>query len=219
MHVPPTLLLIVAPANASPTQTYILQPAGPWETWTPIALGFAQFCVLAWITWYVFVDGSRQKVAEREATWYHKIVVDHSIQAMSGFFAIATKALCVCSIDLLQLADAKTEAAYDQKIRETLAAFKKSLAEMRNDVSGRLAFFDAKTHSSFLARTDRLEDEIALWFDAYKKAQAYDHRTSLPEVLNSCQSELLGIIKQYEFNQWGWPRKHRRKTATAAGYQ
>ncbi len=206
-----TLLLIVAPVSASqPTQTYVLQPAGPWETWTPAAISLAQFLVLAYISWHVFVDGSRQKVAEREAIWYHKIVVDHSIGSMARFFDEATKLLCLCCTDLQMLINSKAESEYDKRISRALAEFKESLTAMRNDISGRIRFFDERTKTAFLQRADQLEDEITLWFDTYKRANAYDHRDSLPHVLNSCQIELLGIIKQYEFNEWGWPRGHQK---------
>lgn len=200
----PTLLKTAALTGPpSPCQQLILEPAkGFWETWIPVALSLVQFFALAWLTWYVFIRGAKQRTAERQANWYHKIVVDHSIVVLADFFATANGILCGCTERLPGLTGVATEKEYDIEVRQTIADFAEKLRLMRDALSGRLAFFDGNMTESFLERADRFEDAVTIWFDAYKRAKPFDQRDSLPKLLIDCQNELLGIIKGYEFSTW-----------------
>jgi len=180
--------------------------------WLPVGLSFLQFVGLAYLTYHIFASGARQKVAEREAKWYHKIVVDYCIDLMATFFDATRSALCDCAIELPKLEAAEKHGEFDTLIRRTLADFKRKLHTMSTDASRRISFFDAEAEKGFLERVDRLEDEIAAWFDSYINGQPFDQRASLPRALSACQNELLEIIKSYEFSEWGWPlRKVRSK--------
>jgi hypothetical protein len=175
---------------------------GVWVTWAPVTLSFLQFCGLAWLTWYIFVRGTKLKTAERKANWYHKIVVDHSIRVLAEFFDGTKEILCNCTERLPGLTGQATQTEYDALVRSTIAEFADRLRLMRDDLSGRLSFFNSKVTERFLERADRLEDDVTDWFDAYKRARQFEQRDSLPKLFIDCQNELLGIINQFEFDTW-----------------
>jgi len=184
--------------------------AAPIAAWLPIALNLIQFLLLCGLTYYVFAKNAQQKVAEREANWYHKIVVDHCIDLLASFFQRETQILCECIVELDQFRVSKQEEDVDKLIRGTLANFKARLHTLNADASGRLSFFDKYSEQRFLNRMDKLEDEVTEWFNIYKNAQPFDNRCSFPHILTECQNYLLETIKSYEFQTWGWPIKKRR---------
>ena len=197
-------LLLSAVLGNSPCEQLVLKPAdGPLVTWAPIALNLIQFMCLAGLTYYIFARGSRQRVAERKAKWYHKIVVDHCVEALREFFRDSETLLCGCSLELSKIDPGNQPEKFDQLIQGALANFKAKLHAINMDASGRISFFDEATTKLLLARVDKFEDDVAAWFDQYKKSQPFDHRTSLPRLLTKCQNELLEIIMNYEFSTWG----------------
>lgn len=202
-----TFLLNAALATAPCADPPVPPGKTPLEIWLPVGTSFLQFLVLAVLTYYIFARNARQKVAEREASWYHKIVVDYCIGLMSEFFVQTSEVLCKCAIDLPNLRGAGNQQQFDELIRRTLANFKRELHTMTSDASRRLSFFEASLSERFLDRVDRLEDEVAGWFDNYINGQPFDQRSSLPRALSACQNELLEIIKSYEFSKWGWPSR------------
>jgi len=196
------------PPCVSPTVIYT--SGSRLEIWLPVGLGFLQFVGLAYLTYHIFASGARQKVAEREAKWFHKIVVDYCIDMMAAFFDLSRAALCDCALELPKLQAAGKHAESDALIRKTLADFKRALHTMSTDASRRISFFDEAAEKRFLERGDRLEDEITAWFEAYVNGQPFDQRASLPRALTACQNELLEIIKSYEFSKWGWPLRRKK---------
>lgn len=189
------------------------QPAPPlapkyWVTVLPVVMNFLQFLLLAGLTYFIFANNARQKVAEREANWYHKIVVDYCIDLLGLFFRRESDFLCdaIMRVEAFQRAGKEDDAG--SLIRSALGEFKGRLYSMSSDTAGRLSVFEEAPVELFMRRSEKLEDDVTKWFDTYKKSQPYDRRDSLPRTLTDCQNELLRLLKSYEFETWGWPLPH-----------
>jgi hypothetical protein len=197
------LLIINFAQSPAPVPKY-------WVMLLPIVMNFLQFLMLASLTYFIFVNNARQKVAEREANWYHKIVVDHCIDLMGSFFRNQSDFLCEASVNAEAFRHAGKDQEADDLIRATLGEFKGKLYSMSGDIDGRLGFFELALGRAFVSRTEQLEDDVTKWFDTYKKSQPFDQRDSLPRALTVCQNDLLRLLNSYEFETWGWPLRSRK---------
>jgi hypothetical protein len=101
----------------------------------PTAVGFVQFLLLFFLTVYTFRNAAIQKVAEREATWYHKVVVDFSISSVTNFVEQ--------SIPLLEsmLREAEQNPSYNLKVRDGISKFKSRLSRLLDGLQRRIECF------------------------------------------------------------------------------
>lgn len=187
-----------------PCPQIIVQPAPSfWATWAPAIINVIQFAGLAVLTLFTFSRGSKQKVDEREAVWYHKVVVDHALAAMADFFFQSQILLEERTNKLKELSGATFQQEFDETVSKTLAEIKSKLHQMSLDIAGRLAFFNTAPTRDFLKHADNLEDEIAKWFDTFKRAEPFLERKSLPQILRDSQIVMFSVLRDFEFKSWG----------------
>ena len=171
--------------------------------WTPTAINFAQFLLLASLTYYIFRKNYRQKTMERQAQWYHRLVTDFAIGKLTEFAESASSALTHIAKEVAKLkAIAAPRGAIDIAIQRGLGDFKNSLYSTMALVSGRLLVFDKKLEQSLVDHCTDLEDGVTEWFNTEAAATTGEHPEKLLPLLNDWLSMTLKLIRDYEFEQW-----------------
>jgi hypothetical protein len=181
-----------------------------WQSYTAILLSLVQFLILAVITILVFWSNATQKIREREATWYHDIVVDHAIERLKGLFGDLQQLL----LQAAETVDGLRQSDVDEAHKQTIAAVrdaKRIIFQLRSEMGFRLSVFDPDLEQLFTRDLERLENEIVEWFGKQPDRRCYDASESLPAILSGGQVRLLRILMQVEFTNWGftWPWSRR----------
>ncbi len=194
---------VAAPAGA-PTVARV-------DNW-PVILVPAFFSLIqVFLLVYTFRENSRQKVVERQATWYHQIVVDPCIEHLEKFTTSSKDDLLATCCKLRELGQPKqNREEADQLIRKCLAKFQKDVLLVDLALTGPLSMFEGSPVRLFSARLDQLEADVSGWFEHDSRAEPWEHRSSLPVLLTNCQNELLRLLFSFEFEEWGWPAPKRR---------
>jgi hypothetical protein len=171
--------------------------------WVPIAIGAIQSILALALTYYIFRNNSKQKVAERKVAWFHKVAVDPSIEKCFAYFGpelnvLETAALECESLKYVQ----QDEVALGVAVKARLKDFKGRLRPVRNGASDLAMVFDAELRQSIFDRFNQFEDDVSNWFDKLQSSGASDPRASLPNMVTSCQSDVFRILREHEFKIW-----------------
>jgi hypothetical protein len=188
----------------------IFQESPWWQPYVPTVVGLVQFLILAFITVFVFWSNSAQKIRERQAEWYHKVVIDHAVYQLKELFGHMQKNLLAAAeqVDAFRL-------AHMDKAREhskvAIGDAKKTIFDLRSEMSFRLSAFDPALEQTFTHDLETLENDIVKWFTTQAEKKCYDASASLPEILASGQIRLLRTLMRKEFSTWGfsWPWSRR----------
>jgi hypothetical protein len=194
------LALILNPClPAQPQVVFVRLPL----SWMPIAVGAAQSVFALCLTYYIFRNNAKQKIAERHATWFHKVAVDPSVGKCFDYFGAEVSLLEAAASECERLKYAAgNDPAMDGVVRARLKEFRGRLRPARNGVSDLASVFDAHLRQTIFDRFNKFEDDVAGWFDNLQSSNAVDPRSSLPTVVTSCQSDILKILKDYEFEKF-----------------
>jgi hypothetical protein len=155
------------------------------------ALGFVQFVFLFCLTVYTFRSAAKQKLAERKAAWYHKVVVDFSITNVSDFVERS-----IPKLESL-ITEMHSFPGYSNDVRDGFAEFKGDLSALLDALQRRLECFPKSPVRDVSAIFLGLEDEVAEWFDP-----AIFDRQDVRRTLNRFQGNVLGRLRDFEFNSW-----------------
>jgi hypothetical protein len=206
--VAPCLLLILQqkPFIQKPPDILFLEQ--PFN-WLQIAVSIFQILFLGFLTIYTFRSGARQKLAERRAAWYHKLVVDPMITKISEFFEKAEVTLCGAA-ELAESHRAEAKKGIGTDAKKKIATFKKSLYEISRDLQYRLSPFGSDHEKKVSDLMDALEDDVTAWFDFQAKAAAHEQREDLSKLLKRAEVSLFRSLIDIEFETWGWPLKRIR---------
>jgi len=85
------LAYLLPPAGGVPQIVFIEQAF----TWLPILISFAQFLLLAGLTFYIFRKNAAQKITERHAAWFHKLIVEGALPKVIEFSDVSCDELRV----------------------------------------------------------------------------------------------------------------------------
>lgn len=192
----------IAVSPTTPTSSSPTAPAG-WLSFVPAAVGFLQFLLLAGLTYYIFRSNAAQKIREREAAWYHKIVVDHIVERLETLFTGLQKRLLLASVEVDALRVNDVDKARSSSKR-AIADAKDVIFQLRSEMGFRLACFDAKIEQAFTIQLELLENEIVKWFTGQPERHGYDASESLTSVLTKGQMELVRVLMRHEFSTWGF---------------
>ena len=188
-----------APANTSP------------HAWIQPTVGICQIVVtilLAFILWrlsfIVFVKNAEQKITEREAAWYHKVVVDPQLKSLTDFFTDADRVLVLgaetCERAKSNDRAAEMETAAGKAIKEfneLLLPAQRSLSDTVNCFSNDLGI---ETRQLF----EQLQDQVTGWFEELRESRPVDSRQSLPALLSGCQNQIITRLRAFEFRTFGF---------------
>jgi hypothetical protein len=193
-----------APLQAVPN------PIPWWQTYVPTIVGFIQFLFLSIITIFVFLSNGAQKIRERQADWYHKVVVDHAINGLKELFGGMQKELLLAAENVDQLRRDNLQDARKAS-KQAIGKAKAAIFQLRSEMGFRLSAFDPALEQLFTREVEDLENEIVEWFTSQPERRCYDASTSLPAVLAKAQMRLLHVLMRKEFSTWGftWPWSRR----------
>src|SRR6185312_3909496 len=110
--------------------------------WLQPAVGITQIVVnslLAFIVWrltfIIFVRNAEQKIYERQAAWYHKVVVDPQLKSLGEFFARSEELLRQGAESCENAKIAKNQVELDRRAEETIKAFNELLIPTQRSLS------------------------------------------------------------------------------------
>jgi hypothetical protein len=195
---------VLPTAPSSPQVIFVSAPF----SWLPVALAAIQFLVLTVWAIYAYHRANTLKLREREATWYHKLVVDYSVENLTNFFRDSSEDLEAAAKDFKQHRDRGRQDLADGTIQSALAKFGTDLHGIANRVSDRIAVFDQATQQQFLKITDDLQGKVSHWFEDLATAENLDAAAPPLSSLNlSCKNELFKLLFGFEFNRWGLSKR------------
>lgn len=172
--------------------------------WLPIILSFVQFILLGLLTIYTFRNGSRQKVRERQAAWYHKVVVDPLIPRIEESFCSITPLLHEAA-KIAERDRTNGLKSLSSDLKQPISKFKAALFTLASDLSLRLSVFSQKLERDVAAEVDHTEEEVTAWFDGFLNSEPHDQRLSLDNIIRERHTKLLTALMSFEFDSWGWP--------------
>jgi hypothetical protein len=161
-----------------------------------------QFLALAGLTFYVFWSNATQKIKERHAEWYHKVVVDYAVAKLEASFADLQRTLLEAAVRVDTLSRADLTAAREES-KKAISQVKRTIFDLRSEMGFRLSAFDSVLEDSFTKHLETLENETMEWFALQPDRNCYDANTSLPAILAKAQVNLLRELMTYEFTNWG----------------
>jgi hypothetical protein len=170
-------------------------------SWVPIVIGVLQSLLAIWLTYYIFRSNAKQKIAERKATWFHKVAVDPSIEQCFDYFSNEISTLNVAALDCEAL-KYRSDAGLDTAVKRILHEFRTRLRPIRNGISDLTLVFDLELRQEVFNRFNQLEDDVTGWFDKLQSATPVESRESLPNLITGCQSDVLKLLREYEFKTW-----------------
>jgi hypothetical protein len=181
-----------------------------WQLHVPTIVGFVQFLLLAALTFFIFWSNSAQKIREREADWYHKVVVDPAIEYLKELLGVMQKELFDAAEQVEKLRAVNIEKARGRS-KNAIGAAKAAIFELRAQMGFRLAAFDPALEQGFTDELESLENQLTKWFTTHPERHSYDASESLPSILTKAQMNLLRRLMRHEFSVWGsaspWSRR------------
>ncbi len=187
-----TLFQSSPPPISRPEVIFVSQPF----SWIPVAISLFQFLALLAFAIYTFHTGTRQKVRERRAAWFHKVVVDPLVVRIDTFFTGSVEVLHGAA-NLVDRDRVCGATVLSQDLKEEIAKFKITMFDLAAEVSRRLQPFDPATERWASDLFDNLEEEVTKWFDAQLFAKPHQRREALDGSLVEFYTSLLrGLLKR-----------------------
>jgi hypothetical protein len=197
-------------AQKLPEIVFLEQPF----SWVQPVVSAFQIVFLGFLTIYTFRSNSRQKIVERQAAWYHKLVVDPMIDKVSEFFDQSEKILCAAA----KLADdyrAGRQVGLGPDATKNITAFKELLYDLSRDIQYRISPFGFQHEERVSQLIDDFEDKVTLWFDQQARASSHEPRADLRKLLKNAQVGIFKELIDIEFDTWGlsgaWARLTSRR--------
>jgi len=188
-----------ASVSAAPQVVFLNQS----HDWVPTAVNGLQFLLLAVLTYYIFRKNYKQRQMERQAEWYRRLVTDFAVEEITDFSQNASATLADIAKQVAKLKGISApSAALDMAIQKGLGDFKEALYNMMRLVAGRLLVFDKTLEQSMVNSCTDLEDHVTEWFATEATSAPGEPREGLFQILNDWQSDVLKLIRDYEFQHW-----------------
>jgi hypothetical protein len=186
------------PPIGRPEVIFVSQPF----SWVPAAISLFQFLALLAFAIYTFRTGARQKLRERQAAWFHKVVVDPLVEQIDTFFTVSVGMLHRAA-DLVDRDRVSGATVLSKDLKEEIAKFKGAMFDLAAEVSRRLQPFDPATERWASGLFDNLEEAVTKWFDAQLFVKPHQRREALDGFLTEFYTSLLQGLMQMEFRRWG----------------
>ena len=187
-----------APPIGRPEVIFVSSPF----SWIPVAISLFQFLALLAFAIYTFRTGTRQKLRERQAAWFHKVVVDPLVERIDTFFNGSVEMLHKAA-DLVDRDRVSGATVLSKDAKEEIAKFKEAMFDLAAEVSRRLQPFDPATERWASGLVDNLEEAVTKWFDAQLSVKPHQRREALDSFLTEFYTSLLRGLMQMEFRHWG----------------
>ena len=173
--------------------------------WVPTILNLLQFILLAALTYYIFRRNTGQKVRERRADWYQKLVVDGAVPVLIKFVDKSCDELRVSARKISEMkANNAHHTEIDAFVTDTaVKTFKDSLGRAQRYLCAQTRIFDAKLEQLMANRFMQLEDDVTNWFNKEVHSEPDAARVDLTNLLIQCQTEIVNALIECEFSKWG----------------
>jgi hypothetical protein len=201
--------LILLNTTANPQPFSWVQPAiGIMQ----IIVGFLQAAILWELTYHIFRRSSEQKIAEREAAWFHKVVVDPQIEELRQLFGELASDIAAAAKQCLQGKDAGNDlASFDGIATEAIGNFNARMLPVRRGLMEAVQGFDQQVATKLGARFLVLQDGVTAWFEELRTTKddsVIEDR--MRPILSGCHNDVLTALRQFEFDRWGLPHTRSR---------
>jgi hypothetical protein len=194
--------ILVIPLDAPPiSRPEVIFVSSPFN-WLPVAISVFQFLALLAFAIYTFQSNSRQKIRERQAAWFHKVVVDPLVSQIDIFFT-ASVAMLHTAADLVDRDRVSGANVLSHESKQEIAKFKSTMFDLAAEVSRRLQPFDPATERWASGLFDNLEEAVTKWFDSQLFVKPHQRRQDLDSFLVEFYTSLLRGLMQMEFKHWG----------------
>jgi hypothetical protein len=170
--------------------------------WIQTLVSVLQIMFLGFLTFYTFRSNANQKIAERQAGWYHKLVVDPMIDVISTFFDEAEDILCSAAKLAAEQRSAK-KSGIGAEARKKIAAFKKKHFQVSRDLQYRIEPFGPGHAQRIEALMEEFENVVTGWFEKESKAAPHDAKDDLIKALKEAEVGLFKELIDIEFETWG----------------
>jgi hypothetical protein len=188
----------VAQPTGHPEVIFVSQPF----SWVPVAISLFQFLALLAFAVYTFRTGARQKIRERQAAWFHKVVVDPLVERIDTFFTVSVEMLHK-GADLVDRDRVSGATVLSRDTKEEIGKFKDAMFDLAAEVSRRLQPFDPATERWASGLFDNLEEAVTKWFDAQLSVKPHQRREDLGSFLVEFYTSIFRGLMQMEFRHWG----------------
>src|ERR1700687_3493140 len=183
---------------ARPQVIFVDQPF----SWIPTAISAFQFLALLALAIYTFRSQGQQKIRERQAAWFHKVVVDPLIERIDDFFNRSLEMLHKAA-DLVDRDRSLGATAISDQPKKDIAVFKGVMFGLAAEVSRRLGPFDPAAESWANGLFEELEENLMQWFDSQLLMKPHQRRDALDSILIEFYKSLLRGLIRMEFRRWG----------------
>jgi hypothetical protein len=190
-----TLLLFVQ----KPPQILFLEQ--PFD-WIQPVVSSLQIMFLGFLTYYTFRISANQKIAERQAGWYHKLVVDPMIPVISAFFKEAEDVLCSAAKLAAEHRLAK-KTGIGAEARKKIGTYKKKHFQLSRDLQYRIEPFGPQHAERIEALMEEFENVVTGWFEKESKAAPHEAKDDLVKALKRAEVGLFKELIDIEFDTWG----------------
>ncbi len=171
-------------------------------SWVPTAISVFQFVALLAFAVYTFHSQGQQKIRERRAAWFHKVVVDPLVDRVDDFFTRSLEMLHKAA-DLVDRDRALAATAISEQPKQDIAVFKGVMFGLSAEVSRRLKPFDSAADAWANELFERLEEDLMRWFDSQLVIKPHQRRDALDSILVDFYRRLMGGLIRMEFRHWG----------------
>lgn len=182
----------------------------PWVSIVQIFVGALQAWILWRLTYFIFERNAQQKVSERQASWFHKVVIDPQVPALESFFLEIDAVLDVAATRCQQAKLSAQTAVFDEVSRKAIEDFTHTLITARRRLVDRLRVFDDGFADEIGDRFLALQDKVTEWFDQMRSKKAIQGTTSLSDSLNEAHNGIVRRLMEFEFTKWGSATKQVR---------
>lgn len=188
-----------SPAGRSP-QSWIQPTIGILQ----IIVGFVQALILWQLTYRIFKRNAEQRVAERQALWFHKVVVDPQIMKLCEFFQNCADSFeeaarnCISTKELT-----RSMSGWDEISVIAIGEFNATMLSARRTLVDVVLGFDSLASKELGVLFSNLQESVSSWFEEFRVHQDPTRLDNLLTELNLCHNALLNKLRSVEFEHWG----------------
>jgi hypothetical protein len=175
-------------------------------SWVPLVVSVAQTLYIGWLTYYIFVAGSRQRRTERRAAFFHALVLDRGLADLQLSFEHLRKYLETRARELENHKTFWSTEKIDEFMTEMTTEYNVMLSSTMRRFATRVNVMDRDLAKKLSAHSEQFEDKVTNWFLIFAKRSAFEGCDSLPDILAEGENEVYRLLHEYEFGNGQKPK-------------
>ena len=175
-------------------------------SWVPLVVSVAQTLYIGWLTYYIFVAGSRQRRTERRAAFFHVLVLDRGLADLQLSFEHLRKYLETKARELENHKTFWPTEKIDEFMTEMTTEYNVMLSSTMRRFATRVNVMDRDLAKKLSAHSEQFEDKVTNWFLIFAKRSAFEGCDSLPDILAEGENEVYRLLHEYEFGKGQKPK-------------